>query len=169
MKLTVTTILCSCAFLAFGLAGASAQTSYTLSGTCKASLQRSIPAGDQPGHIFVIQRGNCTAKESIDGEVSTGGQYAEHSDVTTSRSKASGVYTVTNNTGDKIFYQYDLSVATKNGAVQSGSGTFVAVGGTGKMKGITAKGTCTFGPGATAGSNTYSCSGEYTLAGAASH
>ncbi|MGC9993377.1 MAG: hypothetical protein ABSD52_13425 [Candidatus Cybelea sp.] len=167
MKLMITTILCSCAFLGFSVAGASAQTSYTLSGTCKVSVQKSIPAGDQPGHAFVIQAGKCTDKESIAGATATGGQYAEHSDVTASSSNGAGIFTVTYNTGDKTFYRYSLSVSTKNGAVQSGTGTFMAVGGTGKMKGVAAKGTCTFGPGPTSGTNTFMCAGQYTL-GAAS-
>ena len=50
--------------------------------------------------------------------------------------------------------------------MQSGKGTFQAISGTGKMKGIKAKGTCTYSPGADGGSD-YSCTGEYTLAGAA--
>jgi hypothetical protein len=167
MKLMITTILCSCAFLGFSVAGASAQTSYTLSGTCKVSMQKSIPAGDQPGHAFVIQAGKCTDKESMAGATAAGGQYAEHSDVTASSSNGAGIFTVTYNTGDKMFYRYSLSVSTKNGAVQSGTGTFMAVGSTGKMKGVAAKGTCTFGPGPTLGTNTFMCTGQYTL-GAAS-
>jgi hypothetical protein len=163
MRLTFTAILGSCAFLAFGLVVASAQTSYTFSGTCKTAIQRSIPAGDQPGHVYVVEAGKCTDKESMAGATATGGQYAEHSDVTSSASKAAGMFTVTYNTGDKVFYQYALSVAIKNGNVQSGTGTFVAIGGTGKMKSVTAKGTCTFGPGSGPGSNTFSCTGHYTL------
>lgn len=163
MKLVITTILCSCAFLGFSIAGASAQTSYTLAGTCKVSMQKSIPAGDRPGHAFVIQAGKCTDKESMAGATATGGQYAEHSDVTASSSKAAGIFTVTYNTGDKMFYQYSLSVSTENGVVQSGTGTFVAVGGTGKMKGVAAKGTCTFGAGPTSGTNKYMCTGQYTM------
>ena len=163
MKLTIATILCSCAFLALSVPGASAPTSYTLSGTCGISVQKSIPAGDQAGHSFVVQGGKCTDKETLAGAIATGGQYAEHSDVTASGSKGAGIFTVTYNTGDKMFYQYTLSVSLKDGVIQSGSGTFVASGGTGKMKGVTAKGTCTFGPGSTKASNTFNCTGEYSL------
>jgi hypothetical protein len=165
MKLTIGTILAACAFLALAAAGASAQTSYTLSGTCSISVQKSIPAGDQPGHVFVVQAGKCTDKESMGAATATGGQYAEHSDVTATGSKGAGIFTVTYNTGDKMFYQYTLSVSLKNGIIQSGTGTFAAAGGTGKMKGATAKGTCTFGPGPTKTTNTFNCTGDYTLAG----
>jgi hypothetical protein len=58
---------------------------------------------------------------------------------------------------------------TRGGVVQSGKGEFKAIGGTGKMKGISAKGKCTFSAGTVAGTNNYSCTGEYTLAGPMSH
>ncbi len=166
MKYTIGTILTGCAFLALAAAAISAPTSYTLSGTCSISAQKSIPAGDQPGHEFVVQGGKCTDKESVGGATATGGQYAEHADITATGSKGAGIFTVTYNTGDKMFYQYALSVSLKNGLIQSGTGTFVAAGGTGKMKGATAKGTCTFGPGPTKTTNTFNCTGEYALAGA---
>jgi hypothetical protein len=163
MKLTITTILCG-AFVALGLA-ASAQTSYTLSGTCKPFYHSSVPAGD-PGRTFTLERGKCSDKETVGGATATGGQYAERGETTASRSEAAGIYTVTFNTGDKIYYQYDISFVQKGGVVQSGSGTFAAVGGTGKMKGITAKGTCTVSAGPTKGTNNYNCTGQYQLAGA---
>jgi hypothetical protein len=169
MKLTITAILCCCALLALAIAGASAQTSYTFSGTCKPFFERSIPAGDQPAHTFALSRGKCTDKGTVGGATSTGGQYAEYDDVTASGTKGAGIYTVTYNTGDKVFYQYDVSATTKHGALQAGTVKFTAVGGTGKMKGITAQGSCTLSPGTAAGTNNYSCMGQYTLAGAMSH
>jgi hypothetical protein len=92
MNRTISTILGCCAFMAVAVAGASAQTSYTLSGTCKTSIQKSIPAGDQPGHAFVIQGGKCTDREAMAGATARGGQYAEHSDVTASSSKGAGIF-----------------------------------------------------------------------------
>lgn len=165
MKRTIASILCSCALLALAVGGASAQTSYTLSGTCKVSFQQSIPAGDQPGHVFALSRGKCTNKDEVGGETSTGGAYSEHDDATASRTEGAGIYTVAYTTGDKIFYQYKLSLITKGRVVQSGKGEFKAIAGTGKMKGITATGTCTFSAGAVAGTNNFTCTGQYTLAG----
>jgi len=92
--------------------------------------------------------------------------YSEHRDVTASRMKAWGIYQETYDSGDKIIYAYELSVGMKDGAMQSGKGTYQATGGTGKMKGIKAKGTCTYTPGADNGTD-YSCTGVYTLAGSA--
>jgi hypothetical protein len=167
MRLTIT-LLWGCAFIALTLAGASAQTSYTFSGTCKPSFQKTIPAGD-PGHSLGLARGKCSDKEAIGGATATGGQYAERDDLTASRTKGSGIYTVTFSSGDKIYYEYDLTIATKDGVVQSGTGAFTAVGGTGKMKGVTAKGTCTFSAGPSSGTNNYSCTGQYETAGAMMH
>jgi hypothetical protein len=168
MKLTIGTILCGCALIALAITTASAQTNYTFSGTCKAFFQRSIPAGD-PGHTLGLSRGKCTDKEAVGGATATGGQYAERDDITATHIKGSGVYTVTFSTGDKIYYQYDLSLVTNGNVVQSGTGMFTAAGGTGKMNGITAKGTCKFSAGPTAGTNSYSCTGQYEPAGAMSH
>ncbi len=166
MRRTITTILCGCALIALAAGGVSAQTSYTLAGTCKASFQKVVPAGDQSGHSFGVSQGKCSNNEKIGGATSASGTYAETDDTTATSNKASGIYTTTFNTGDKVFYQYTITLVMKNGAVQSGSGTYMAVGATGKMKGISAKGTCTFGPGATVGTNKYTCTGQYTLAGA---
>jgi hypothetical protein len=166
MRLSIT-LLCGCAFVALTLAGASAQTSYTFSGTCKPSYQKLIPAGD-PGHSLGLSSGKCSDNEIMAGAKATGGQYAERDDLTATRTKGSGIYTVTYHNGDKMYYAYDLSMAMKNGVVQSGTGTFTVVGGTGKMKGVTAKGTCTFSAGTASGTNNYSCTGQYESAGAMS-
>jgi len=167
MRLTIIAIACGFALSALAFTASAAQTSYTLSGTCKTGIMKSIPAGD-PGHTFAVQSGKCTDKEKVGTETSTGGQYAEHDDMTATQSKGAGIYTVTFSSGDKIFYQYNLTLVMKNNAVQSGTGTFTAVGGTGKMKGVTAKGTCTFSAGPTSMSNNYSCTGNWEAAGATS-
>jgi hypothetical protein len=86
---------------------------------------------------------------------------------TATRTKAWGVYVETFDGGDKIIYSYEMSVATKDGALVSGKGTYQATSGTGKMKGIKATGTCDYTPSADGGTNC-SCTGGYTVSGAAS-
>jgi len=165
--MTITKILCGCALFAFAIATTSAQTKNTISGSCgKADVEQSVPAGDQPDHVFMVAQGKCTTKGKIGGETSKEGAFSEHRDVTASRMKAWGIYQETYDSGDKIIYAYELSVGMKDGAMQSGKGTYQATGGTGKMKGIKAKGTCTYTPGADNGTD-YSCTGVYTLAGSA--
>lgn len=75
-------------------------------------------------------------KGEVGGATSKEGAFSEHRDVTANRLKAWGVYVETYDSGDKITYNYQMSVAVKDGAVQSGKGTYQATGGTGKMKGI---------------------------------
>lgn len=165
--MTITRILCGCALLAFAVATSSAQMKSTISGTCaKADVEQSVPAGDNPDHAFMVAQGKCTTKGKVGGQTSKEGAYSEHRDVTANRMRAWGVYIETYDSGDKIIYNYELSVPMKDGAMQPGKGTYQATGGTGKMKGIKAKGTCTYTPAADDGTN-YTCTGVYTLAGAA--
>jgi hypothetical protein len=165
-NMTITRILCGCALFAFAVATTSAQTKQSISGTCaKPDVQQSIPAGDQPGHSFLIQQGKCSAKGETAGAMSKEGVFSEHDEMTGNHIKAWGVYAETYDSGDKVFYNYQITATTKDGVMQSGKGTYQATGGTGKMKGIKGKGTCTYSPGTDGGSD-YACTGEYTLAGA---
>jgi hypothetical protein len=166
-KMTITKILCGCAVFVFAVATASAQTKTSFSGTCtKADVEQKVAAGDKPDHTFMISQGKYATKGEVGGAMSKESTYSAHSDVTASRSKSWGVFTVTYDSGDKIFYDYQLSFDMKDGAMKSGKGTYQATGGTGKMKGVKATGKCTFSPGADGGTS-HLCSGDYTLAGAA--
>lgn len=62
--MTVTKILCGCAFFV-AVATASAQTKHSISGTCPSDVEQSVPAGDQPGHTFMVAQGKCSAKDDI--------------------------------------------------------------------------------------------------------
>jgi hypothetical protein len=158
-------ILCTCAMFALAVTVASAQTKHTFSGKCaKADNPQSIPAGDQDGHVFMVQQGKCTTdKGEIGGAKSKDGVYSEHNEVTGNHLKAWGLYAETYDSGDKIFYSYQGSSTTKDGALVNGSNTWRITGGTGKMKGIKGTGGCKLTPGEGGGLN-YTCSGEYTLA-----
>ncbi|HZM10546.1 MAG TPA: hypothetical protein VFC15_10080 [Candidatus Limnocylindrales bacterium] len=160
-------ILWGCALTAFAVAATSAQTKSSISGTCaKADVEQSVPAGDQPGHLFMVAQGKCTTKGEVGGQTSKSGAYSEHRDVTANRIKAAGVYVETYDSGDKIIYNYQMSMGLKDGALQAGKGTYQVTGGTGKFKGIKGTGTCAYTGGAN-GTNDYSCTGDYTLAGGA--
>jgi hypothetical protein len=164
--MTITRILCGCALFAFAVAGASAQTKYSISGECgKPDLRQTVPVSDQPGHAFMIQQGKCVSKGEMAGAKSKEGVFTEHDDATGNNVKAWGIYAETFDSGDKVFYNYQITATMKDGAMVSGKGTYQASSGTGKMKGIKAKGTCTYSPGAGGGSD-YACEGEYTIAGA---
>jgi hypothetical protein len=164
--MTITKILCGGALLALAAPAVLAQERTTISGTCaKPDVSQSVPAGDAAGHAFMIQQGKCVTKGQMGGSMSKSGAFAEHDDVTAHRVKGWGVYVETYDSGDQITYNYQLMMAMKDGALQSGKGTFQAIGGTGKMKGVKAMGSCSYKPGANEGTD-YSCTGEFTLKGA---
>ena len=160
-------ILCGCAVFALVVAMASAQTKNSISGKCaKPDVQQSIPAGDQTGHVFTLAQGKCVAKGETGGAASKEGAFSEHGDASGNRVKTWGVYVETYDSGDKIFYNYQTTGTTKDGVFQTGQNKYQITGGTGKMKGIKGSGTCKL-TGTADGGDDYSCSGEYTLAGAA--
>jgi hypothetical protein len=160
-------IFCGCALLAFTAAMSPAQTKMSLSGKCdKPDVQQSIPAGDSPNHVLILAQGKCETKGEVGGAASKEGTFSEHGEVNGNRSKVSGVYVETFDSGDKIFYTYQNNVTLKDGAPQTGQGKYQIASGTGKMKGIKGSGTCKH-TGNTNGGIDYSCTGEYTLGGTA--
>ena len=161
-------ILCCCAVFAFAVATTSAQTKNSFSGKCgKPDVQQNIPAGDQPGHAFALAQGKCvTTKGEVGGAASKEGAFSEHQEISGNHVKVWGVYVETYDSADKIFYTYQGTVTTKDGAPQTGQNKYQVIGGTGKMKGIKGSGTCKFTGNADGGLD-YSCTGEYILAGAA--
>jgi hypothetical protein len=145
---------------------ASAQTKMTISGTCsKPDVQQNVAVPDQPGHTFMLAQGKCASKGEVGGAMSKEGVFTEHAEAKGSGMKTWGVFVETYDSGDKIYYTYQTTGTTKDGAFQGGSNKYQISGGTGKMKGIKGSGGCKLTPTADGGLD-YSCSGEYTLAGA---
>jgi len=158
-------VLCGCVVFAFALSMTSAQTKFTSSGKCgKADVEQSISIPDKEGHVFKLAQGKCVTKGEIGGATSKDGAYSEHQEVAGNLTKVWGVYVETFDSGDKVFYTYQGSVATKNGEVQSGQNKWQISGGTGKMKGIIGKGTYK-GKGTEDGTVTTDVEGEYQIAG----
>jgi len=159
--------MCVCVIVALAVAMASAQTKATMSGKCgKPDVQQSIPAGDQQGHVFVLAQGTCTVTGDVGGAAAKEGDYSEHGDMTATHMKNWGVYTVTFDSGDKVYYNYQSTGIMKNGALLTETNKYQAIAGTGKMKGIKGTGGCTLTPTSDSGVD-YTCTGDYTLAGAA--
>jgi hypothetical protein len=144
---------CTFVLFAFAVALASAQTKYTFSGKCaKPDTAQSVPAGDKDGHVFMVQQGKCTTdKGAIGGVKSKEGVFSEHDEAMGNHLKAWGLYVETYDSGDKVFYDYQGSSTTKDGALVSGSNTWRLTGGTGKMKGIKGSGGCKLTPGEAGG------------------
>jgi hypothetical protein len=158
-----------CALVVMAAPATPAQTKHDFSGSCsKPEVVQTIPAGDKEGHAFLLQQGKC---ETTTGEVgdakSKQGTFSEHNEATGTRMKGWGVYVETYDSGDKVFYSYQTTATTKDGAFVSGGNKYQITGGTGKMKGIKGAGSCTLTGNASGGLD-YSCTGEYTVAAAAS-
>ena len=159
--------VCVCVVFALAVAMASAQTKASMSGKCgKADVQQRIPAGDQQGHAFTLAQGKCTAMGDVNRAAGKEGAFSEHGDVTATHMKNWGVFVETFDSGDKVIYNYQGTGTMKDGAFQTGTNKYQIAGGTGKMKGIKGSGTCKL-TGNSDGGLDYSCSGEYTLGGAA--
>src|SRR5271169_3823773 len=136
-------ILCVCVLFALVVAVASAQTKNSISGKCaKPDVTQSIPAGDQPGHVFTLAQGKCAPKGETGGAMSKEGAFSEHGDAGGNHVRTWGVFVETYDSGDKVFYNYRTTGTTKDGAFQSGANKYQISGGTGKMQGIKGSGTC---------------------------
>ncbi len=157
--------VCICVVVALALGMASAQTKTTMTGKCsKPTVQQSLSVPEQQGHSFTISQGNCTAMGDVKGVAGKSGVYTEHGDMMGNHLKNGGVYVETLDSGDNIFYEYQGTAMTNNGAITSGTNTYRIAGGTGKMKGIKGSGNCKL-TGNSDGSLDYSCNSTYTLAG----
>lgn len=159
-------ILCACALFAFAVASTPAQTKNNTSGKCgKPEVVQTVPAGDKDGHMFMLQQGKCESMGEIGGARSKEGAFSEHNEAMGNHIKGWGVYVETYDSGDKVFYSYQTTGTTKEGAFAAGSNKYQITGGTGKMKGLKGSGTCKL-TGNSGGGLDYECTGEYTMAGA---
>lgn len=129
----------------------------------KSAMRHSIEVGDQPNHAYSISQSKCTGtKGEIAGVKEKEGTGTDFGEVKGNTSSGHGVYVETMANGDKINYTYTGSSTMKNGQMQSGSNQWQATNGTGKFKGIKARGTCK-GTGNPDGSATWTCGGTYSL------
>jgi hypothetical protein len=134
--------------------------------TCgKASDAHSIDVGDGANHSYAVSKTTCTATSGEVGGLKEkegiGTQFNEGMGNTTSWH---GVFVVTAENGDKIYYHYSNSgkSVVKDGQFVSGGNKWMMAGGTGKFAGLKGEGTCA-GKGDGAGGATWDCSGTYTI------
>ena len=125
-----------------------------------------IPVGDHEGHTYGLAQGTCTWTKpwEIAGVKNTQGVGTQKQETTGNTTKVRGVYVDTMANGDKAFYNFGFSLVTKKDGQHVMNHKWELVGGTGKLKGVKGKGTCTAKPSGSDGSFDYDCQGEYTLA-----
>jgi hypothetical protein len=152
-------------FLGAALFATSAVAQTKASGTaqCKPDPPAPVAIGDKPGHFFAIGKAQCTwSGFEIAGVQTKEGVSVSQDEINGDKSTSNGYHTATLASGDKSVAHFQGTATSKDGKFQSGGGTWTYAGGTGKLKGITGKGTFKGTPNAD-GSVTYQVDGEYTL------
>jgi hypothetical protein len=129
----------------------------------KADVVNELPVGDRPGHTFWIAKGKCiwTKPIEIAGAV-TKEEYTESGESIGNRDRSRGVAVFIMDNGNKCYFAYSSSTTAKEGILQSGEETWSFAGGTGRLKGITGKGTVKGKP-AGEGKSIWEIDGEYQL------
>jgi hypothetical protein len=148
-------------------ATAPAQTKFSNSGKCgKPDVQQAAPAPDDPTHVVTIAQGKCMPVKPVEiaGSLVKEAAFAEHGEATGNNAHVWGTYAETLANGEKVFYHYESTAVTQNGALQTMQNKWRIVGGSAKLAGIKGQGTCK-GKGTPDGGLAFDCEGEYTLAG----
>jgi hypothetical protein len=145
---------------------AGAQTKVTGKQNCpKPDVVGTTEAGDRPGHMMQLQKMTCTWADPMEmaGMKSKDGSSVTFSEMSSARSSGTGTYTGNMENGDKFFVSFHDSAAVKGGMpVVPIHGMWSYTGGTGKLKGISGKGTYTVTPSAD-GSAVVDVEGDYMI------
>ena len=131
----------------------------------KPSDTHSISVGDQANHSYAVTKTTCTASKSeVGGVKEKEGIGTEFEETMGDALTWHGVFVVTAENGDKIYYHYASSGKgmVKGGQFQSGANKWTMVGGTGKYAAAKGEGSCT-GKANADGTATWDCEGTYTL------
>ena len=123
-----------------------------------------IRIGDTPGHAYAVAQGTCTWTKpwEIAGVKNAEGVGTQLHEINGDTTSVRGTFVDTMANGDKAFYTFSFTLVTKAGKSEVLYHGWELVGGTGKMQGVKAKGTCNATPAGSDGSTNYACSGEYT-------
>jgi hypothetical protein len=144
---------------------ARAQTKISGTLNCnKPDPAQSVDVGDHEKHSMGVSKFQCTWTKPLEmgGSQTKEGTSVELGETTGDKSSGRGVHWGTMATGDKYFVRYQGTSTSKDGALQTVSGTWSYTGGTGKLKGLTGKGTYK-GKGNPDGSAAFDVVGDYKL------
>jgi hypothetical protein len=146
---------------------AGAQTKMSGVASCGAlNPVHSIPVGDTPGHSYAVAQGSCTwtTPWEIAGVKNAKGIGTQMHDVRGGTSKVHGTFVDTMANGDVAVYSFSFTLVTKGDTQKVMNHKWELLSGTGKIKGVKAKGSCKATPVAgSPGSWDYACEGEYSL------
>jgi hypothetical protein len=126
-------------------ASAAAQSKFV--GKCsqgKPDPNHVVVVDDRPHHALVLAKATCTwsagevAGDALKDEVDT-----VMSDMTGATSRDRGYGVGSTASGDKYYVRFDGTTTYKGEAPSTATCNFTFTGGTGKLRGLTGKGTCT--------------------------
>ena len=155
-------VLVCVAGLALGLSAA-AQTKISGTNHCaKPDPQSMVEVGDRPNHAFSVGQVKCawTKPWKLAGIQGKEGVGTFSGEVEGNKSRFHAYYVDTMENGDKAYYCYQGTAVLKDGAPQTETSPWRLIHGTGKLKGLTGKGTYKGTAGAD-GTMTYEVQGEY--------
>ena len=123
-----------------------AQTNISGTVSCaKPDQVQKIDVGDKPGHAYAISQGKCTWTKPMDiaGTQTHDDVGTNFNEMTTAGAHGHGYVLGTMANGDKFVARTEGKDSYKDGKPVSTTGTwsFVSAEGTGKLKGVTGKGT----------------------------
>jgi hypothetical protein len=155
------------ALLFLGVLVAVSLSAETATGTATCKMDPAspapVPVSDQPNHALAIGKAQCTwTGFTVAGQAYKDGVSTSMSETLGDASASNGYHVATTTTGDTATAKFQGKGTLKDGKNVTDGGTWTFSGGTGKLKGITGKGTYTGTAGAD-GSMTYKVDGEYTL------
>ena len=144
-----------------------AQAQTRLSGALqcdKGDPQHVIPVGARADHSFMVTQTKCTWSKplEVEGAKSTDHLSTFFNEITGSRVQQRGFAIASYAGGDKTYTRFQGSGVLKEGVLESTQGTWTTTSGTGKLKGIKAKGTFK-GKGSPDGTTAFEVEGEYEL------
>jgi hypothetical protein len=148
--------------LIFGVSAA-AQTKISGTNHCaKPDPQTMVDVGDRPGHAFMVGQSKCawTKPWKLAEIPGKDGVATFSGEVDGGKSHFHAYYVDTIENGDKAYYRYQGTTVLKDGAPQTEEGSWSLMRGTGKLKGLTGKGTYKGSVGSD-GTMTYEVEGEY--------
>jgi hypothetical protein len=135
-------------FLSIGMASlwSSAALADKFSATCecgKADTEHLLPAGDRADHSLGVEASKCSWSKplEINGDKTKDSVATDVVDISGSKFQMHGVHELTMQSGDKVALVYQGKGLSKDDHEARSKGTFTFADGTGKLKGITGKGT----------------------------
>jgi hypothetical protein len=142
---------------------ASAQTKISGMLSCgKADPMHSIEVGDAPGHAMNLGNVHCTWSKPFEmaGVAVKDGYSVASSEMNAGKMTETGIHVGTMANGDKYWVRFQATGTVASDHSGTVSGTWSFTGGTGKLKGLTGKGTYK-GKSAPDGTGTADVEGEY--------